>query len=50
MKTMEKLKKNSKPYVVSQLHNKGALPPWTPASAGEARKIPSGMSRVSFVQ
>ena len=35
---------------MSQLPNKGALPPWTPAPAGEATKVPSDMTGVSFVQ
>ena len=39
-----------KPYVVSQLPYKGALPPWTPAPAGEAKEVPSEMTGVSFVQ
>ena len=29
---------------------RGALPTWTPAPAGEALKVPSDMTGVSFVQ
>ena len=35
---------------MSQLPNKGAAPPWTPALAGEAKKVPSEMTGVSFVK
>ena len=42
--------KLTKPYVVSQLPNKKALPHWTPAPALEAKKVALEMDGAIFVQ